>query len=89
MKVLSEGKIIWLQNSPATLKWNQSGYVLQELYNGIIFLSRELRLDLGGDVGSILDNSAARHKLSIRPKKKYVHSRQKKIEYDSISAIQR
>ncbi|XP_021942907.1 obscurin isoform X3 [Zootermopsis nevadensis] len=33
-------------------------------------------LDLGTDVAALLDNSAARHKLAIRPRRKHVDSRQ-------------
>ncbi|XP_054277504.1 obscurin-like isoform X6 [Macrosteles quadrilineatus] len=36
-------------------------------------------LNLGGEVTSLLDNSAARHKLAVRPRKRYTGSRHRDI----------
>lgn len=39
-------------------------------------------LDLGMDVGSLLDNTAARHKISVRPRRKHADSRQRPSSKD-------
>uniref|UniRef100_A0A1B6CRD6 DH domain-containing protein n=1 Tax=Clastoptera arizonana TaxID=38151 RepID=A0A1B6CRD6_9HEMI len=45
-------------------------------------------LDLGVDVGTLLDNSAARHKIAVRPKRKHADPRHKEVAHDERWLVQ-
>ncbi|KAJ8674084.1 hypothetical protein QAD02_005346, partial [Eretmocerus hayati] len=54
--------------------------------------SKEARLDANFDIGEVedrLDSSAARHKLSVRPRRKYAGSRAQVISHSSSRALVR
>ncbi|KAG8318196.1 hypothetical protein J6590_010072 [Homalodisca vitripennis] len=84
LNVLLMFKHVYVGLVPKTImgkRWKQN--YCQPAFGNLQYLAHQMRLELddelclGGEVGTLLDNPAARHKLAVRPRKRHTGSRQR------------